>query len=68
MPDLAQTCDVAINLHVVGWIGEHEVRALIPHDHVKVLAVPRIPAQQSVPPELPQIAKAGNLWPGNVRS
>ena len=54
--DRAQSADIAINLHVVGRVREHEVSNLTAHQGFEVDGAARIPAQQPVAPELPEVA------------
>lgn len=54
--DRTEPADVAIDLHVVGRIGEDKVGLLAPHQGLEVDMAARVAAQEPVPIELPEIA------------
>jgi len=53
--DRAEATDIAVDLHVVGRIGEHEVGLAPVHQCLEVGSAARVPAQQAMPTKLPQI-------------
>ena len=63
--DRAEPADVAVDLHVVGWIGEDEVGPSAVHQRFEVDRAPRVAAQQPVTSELPEVARCAR--PGSRR-
>ena len=62
--DPARAADVAVDLHVVGRIGEDHPRLLAVHQPTDDVGVERVAADQPVRPELPDIARPAARRPG----
>jgi hypothetical protein len=56
MADPAKPRDMAVDRHVVGRVGEDEIRPFIPHQHGEDGPVPGIPADQAMAAEAPHVA------------
>jgi hypothetical protein len=55
--DATKPCHVSVDRDVVGRVGEQEVRTFVPHQQVKNGLVSSIPADQTMAPEMPHIAR-----------
>ena len=53
--DRAEATYIALDLHVVGRVGEHEVGPAAVNQCLEVGSAARVPAQQAMPTKLPQI-------------
>lgn len=68
MPDRTQTAGLAVDLHIVGWIGDNKVRRSASHQPRDRLVRLRISAEQPMLAKQPQVAQlrdCGNLDIGN---
>jgi hypothetical protein len=59
MPDAAEAAHMAINRHVIGWVGKDEVGRLSIEQPGKIVGISGITAQQPVPPKFPDVALPG---------
>ena len=59
MVDAAEAADMAVDLHVVGRVGEHELAPWRLQQGIVGRLVARIAAQQAVMSEQPQVAQVG---------
>ena len=58
--DCPQPRDVALDRHVIGWVGEHHVRLVGPQHAGVALGVQRIAAKQTMLAKNPKVARAGH--------
>ena len=66
MANATQAADVAVDGHVVGRIGENDVRGLLAHESSVARQLERVGAKDPVRTMPPEIAEAGHRGPRPV--
>jgi hypothetical protein len=64
MADAAEPADISVDGNVVGWVGKNEIGTLALHQAIECIRFPRIPAQQAVTIEQPQVCNPGHRHRG----
>lgn len=67
VPGLAQTAHMALNGHVIGRVGEDQVNSLSFRQPRNIRGAARVPAQQPVRAQMPQISRTRHSRPRSGR-